>query len=85
MLDEHPHEFSYSDFEIVLDAVADPDYILRARDGARTAVVNYGKHFLHVYYRELNKHEGFIITAFYEPDFDRKLVIWRKHEHDREN
>ena len=85
VLDEHQHEFSYSDFEIVLDAVADPDYILRARDGARDAVVNYGAQFLHVFYREINGNGGFVITARYLKTFDRTLVIWRKDEHDRES
>ncbi len=85
IVDEHSQDFSYSDYEIVLDAVGDPDYILRGRGGARRAVVNYGKRFLHVFYRKLNKQDGFIITAFYEPSFDRKLIIWRKDEHDRDS
>ncbi|MCP9495071.1 MAG: hypothetical protein MSG64_11545 [Pyrinomonadaceae bacterium MAG19_C2-C3] len=84
-LESHPHDFSFSDYEIILDAIADPDYILRGQTGTRVAVVNYGKSFLHVIYRELNEYEGFFITAFYKPDFDRKIVIWRKYEQDRDD
>ena len=85
VLERHPQDFSFSDYEIILDAIADPDYILRGQTGARIAAVNYGKSFLHVIYRELDKHEGFFITAFYKPDIDRKLVIWRKHEQDKDD
>lgn len=80
IIDEHGHEFSYSDFSLVLDAVEDPDYILRGQRGSLIAVVPERSKFLFVIYRELTSPDGFIITARYERDFDRNKVIWRKYK-----
>ncbi len=82
VLDEHSNDFSFHDYELVLDTVADPEYVLRAQRGALAAVIYERGDFLHVFYRELDSRDGFIITTRYESDFDRNKVIWRKYEND---
>jgi hypothetical protein len=77
IVDEHPYMTSY--YEAVLAAVEQPQYILRGRKGVLVAVTSQGRRkFLHVIYRELGKQDGFIITAFIQPDFERAKVIWRE-------
>jgi hypothetical protein len=77
-LDRHA-EFSYNDFGMVLEAVGDPEYILRGHGGAKLAVVVLGRgSYLHVAYRELNASDGFIITAGIRPSMDRKKIVWRR-------
>lgn len=73
------HPFLSGFYDAILDAVAEPDFILRAQRGAKTAVINLGRRkWLHVTYRELkSKKDGFIITAYTDDEYDRKLVIWR--------
>ena len=78
ILEEHHEMVSY--MQDILAAVKSPEYILRVRNGALAAVVNYGKEFLHVYYKEVSRKDGFIITAFFKPTFNRKLVIWRAED-----
>lgn len=39
ILEKHPYDFSYHDYEMALDAVADPDYIVRANAGALFAIL----------------------------------------------
>lgn len=77
VLDDHPSDFSYNDFETVLDVVEDPDYILRERHGSLAAVVSIGRRFLNVFYKELAG-DGFIITAYMKAEIDRKKIVWRK-------
>lgn len=84
IIEEHPKDFSFSDEELLLETIEDPEYILRQQGGARAAVVNHGKRFLHVMYleytnRKRRRRDGFIITAYYLDDFDRSLVIWDKY------
>lgn len=80
VLDQHPEDFSYLDFEMTLDTVEDPEYILRGRGGALIAVAEISGDFLHVYYREASSTDGFVITAYYKTSFDRSKVIWRKYD-----
>ena len=77
-LDRHA-EFSYNDFDMVLEAVEEPEYILRGYGGTKLAVVVLGRGgYLHVVYRELNVNDGFIITAGIRASMDRKKIIWRR-------
>ncbi len=78
IVDRHPFLSGY--YDAILDAVAEPEFILRGHRGAKTAVVNLGKRrWLHVTYRELKgKKDGFIITAYIDDEYDGKLVIWRR-------
>lgn len=61
----------------VIDAVENPQFILRDHNKSKVAVINLGrKKWLHVVYRELSKTDGFIITATIETDYNGNLVIW---------
>jgi hypothetical protein len=60
-LDSHPEMASYR--ETVLDAVGDPEYILRGYKGTLIAAVHLGERsYLNVVYRQLSHTDGFIIT-----------------------
>ncbi len=64
--------------QAVIDAVENPQFILRGHNKSKIAVINLGrKRWLHVVYRELSKTDGFIITATIETDYNGNLVIWR--------
>jgi len=77
ILDSHPELASYR--EALLDAVENPDYILASRRGALAAVVVLGrKAFLHVFYVEKGRHDGFILSAYLQEDMDKAKVLWRK-------
>src|SRR5438046_8972356 len=77
ILDSHAELVSYR--EIILDAVENPDYILTSRRGALTAVVVVGrKAFLHVFYVEKSRRDGFIISALVEEKMNRAKIVWRK-------
>ncbi len=61
----------------VLDAVEQPTWILQGYAGALVAVLTLGKQkYLHVVYRERNREDGFIITAFISRKVNRRAVIW---------
>jgi hypothetical protein len=77
IVDEKPYMQSY--YEQMLDAVEEPDYILRGNAGSLIAVMTLGKRkHMHTVYRELSKDDGFIITAFIAEKLNKGRIIWRK-------
>ena len=77
ILDSHPELASLR--ETLLDAVENPDYILASRRGALSAVVVLGrKAFLHVFYVEKSRRDGFILSAYLEEKMDKTKILWRK-------
>jgi len=65
--------------EAILDAIEDPEYILRGHKGTLIAVMHLGEHsYLNVVYRELSETDGFIITARIEPELLKSKIIWRR-------
>jgi len=75
---EGHEEFSYNEMETILDAVENPEYILRGYQGTLVAVVVLGKSgYLHVVYKEVNASDGFIITAGIRPSMNKKQILWR--------
>jgi hypothetical protein len=65
--------------ETMLDAVVDPEYILRGHKGTLIAVVHLGEHsYLNVIYRELSQADGFIVTARIERWLEKSKIIWRR-------
>ena len=66
-------------YERVLDAVERPTWILQGYAGALAAVLTLGKQgYLHVVYRELDRNDGFIITAFIARKVNKRAIIWPK-------
>lgn len=77
ILDSHPELGAFRDK--LLDAVGNPDYILASRRGAFAAVVVLGrKAFLHVFYVEKGRHDGFILSARLQDRMDKARIVWRK-------
>ena len=66
------------DYEsVVLRAVEEPVVILRGYAGALVAVLPLGRdRFLHVVYKEVNRDDGFIVTAFIAREYRRSQVLW---------
>jgi hypothetical protein len=77
IIDEKP--YMHSSYDRMLEAVQEPEYILRGNAGALIAVLTLGrsKH-LHTVYRELAKDDGFIITAFIAQKLNKSRMLWRK-------
>jgi hypothetical protein len=72
-----PYMESY--YERVLDAVERPTWVLQGYAGALVAILSLSKHeYLHVVYREVNRIDGFIITAFIARKVNKRAVIWPK-------
>ncbi len=67
-------------YEKVLDAIEQPTWVLRGYVGTLVAVLTLGRQqYLHVVYREVNRKEGFIITAFIARKVNRETIIWPKN------
>jgi hypothetical protein len=82
IVDSHPELSSFG--ETILEAVENPDYILASRRGALTAVVVLGrKAFLHVFYVEKSRLDGFIISAVVQDKMNRAKIVWRKENHEQ--
>ncbi|MFH1392467.1 MAG: PBECR2 nuclease fold domain-containing protein [bacterium] len=65
----------------VLETISDPDFIVRGWKGELLAVRKINKKYLIVVYREINKQDGFVITAFatYKINQIKKRgIIWSK-------
>ena len=77
ILESHPELASYR--ETVLDTVENPDYILASRRAALAAVMVLGrKAFLHVFYVEKGRNDGFVLSARVEEKMDKAKIVWRK-------
>jgi hypothetical protein len=76
IIDRRPDMRPY--FDEVLGAVEEPMFILRGRAGALIGVTSLGrKRYLHVFYKEVSRSDGFIITAYIDDTYNRKQIIWR--------
>ncbi|MCY7376821.1 MAG: hypothetical protein LH472_12745 [Pyrinomonadaceae bacterium] len=67
----------------VLDAVYNPEFILRGNKGSKVAVLNLGyERWLHVFYIEYTNEDGekdgFISTAIIMSDYNQRKIIWRR-------
>lgn len=75
------HLYMTSYYEDSLEALEDPEYILRGHRGTLVAVRSSGRRrYLHVVYREMSRADGFIVTAYIKPAFNRKLIVWRRED-----
>ena len=62
-----------------LQAIEEPDLILRGRHGSLKAVKSYGRNrYLIVVYREIDADDGFVITAYFVRKINRRHVVWRR-------
>ena len=72
------HDDLASSFHEVLDTIERPDLITRGSHGALKATKNMGKRkWMVAVYKELSKHDGFVITAYFLSKRPKGEVIWR--------
>lgn len=68
----------------VIDAIWYPNFVQRANDGSKLALLNIGKNqWLHVIYLEYindeGEKDGFVSTAYVKSDYNRrKEKIWER-------
>ena len=61
----------------VLDTIAEPEWVSRGHGGALIAWRSAGRNrWLGVFYKEVGKSDGFVITAFMTRKPKRKPRIW---------
>lgn len=66
-------------YDAVLETVAEPDIILSGHKNSLIAVRNYGRRrYLYVIYRQISREDGFVITAYFNTNVDRKKAIWKR-------
>lgn len=79
IVDKHPYMTTY--YDVMLDTVEEPEYVLTGQNGSLIAVKTLGRQsYLHVYYRELGRQDGFIISAFIKTKIEKKKIIWRAED-----
>jgi len=72
------HDDLASTFHEILDAVENPDVVVRGSHGALRAGKNRGRgRWLVVVYRERSKRDGFIITAYLLAGRPKGEIVWR--------
>lgn len=65
----------------VLEAVENPDFIIQGYNDALIALSEVRKDkFLAVVYKELEREDGFIITAYFSSKIkiSREVILWRR-------
>lgn len=73
------HSYMSGYYNVVLDTVENPQFILRGNNKSKIAVVNLSRRkWMHVIYREVSKTDGFIISARIQDDYDENKVIWTR-------
>jgi len=80
-ISESHQELFGSSFE-VLDTINKPDMVVKGLAGEFLALRKINKKYLVSVYREINKKDGFVITAFYTTDLKsllkRRKIIWQR-------
>ncbi|MFN8489958.1 MAG: hypothetical protein U0350_20395 [Caldilineaceae bacterium] len=62
----------------VLETVENPELIIPGNKGSLIAVRSYGhRRYLAVIYRERSSEDGFIVTAYFTEQIDRKKALWK--------
>ena len=66
-------------YDDCLQTIEEPDLILPGLNGSLKAVKNYGRNrYLVVIYREIDRTDGFVVTAYFVRHIDRRKAIWRR-------
>jgi len=75
---EHHDDLASYYFE-VLEAIENPEFVMKGDKGSLKATKNMGKRkWLVVIYRELSKEDGFVITAYFLDEKPKGGVIWKR-------
>jgi hypothetical protein len=71
------HDEMASCFHDVLEAVEQPELIVRGNSGTLKACRNLGKRkWLVVVYREISRHDGFVITSYLLDARPKGKIVW---------
>lgn len=66
----------------VLEAINRPNLVVEGLAGEFLALMKVNKKYLVGVYREINKEDGFVITAFYTSDLKtllkKRKIIWKR-------
>ena len=75
------HDDVAGHYDDVLETIENPDLVLRGYKGALIAVrgAGRGKYFC-VVYREIGKEDGFVISAFFTDEINRRQVLWQPNK-----
>src|SRR5437868_858512 len=77
IIEGHEDLFNYQDD--VLHVVAQPEAVFEGRNGSLIAVRSYGhRGLLAVFYREVSKDDGFVITARFLSAQPRTKRVWSR-------
>ncbi|MDY0092889.1 MAG: hypothetical protein RBT80_09350 [Candidatus Vecturithrix sp.] len=64
----------------VLETVEKPERVVRGNKGTLKAVRNMGKNnWLVVVYKEIRRHDGFIITAYFLEKKPKGVIVWQRN------
>jgi hypothetical protein len=75
VVDNKPYMSAY--YSKVLSTIERPSWISRGYNGALIAVKSLGgRKYLNVVYREFNRRDGFIITAFVSDRANKGKLLW---------
>jgi hypothetical protein len=75
------HDDLAGHYDGVLEAIENPDVILRGYGGSLIAVRSAGRdRYLGVIYKELGNDDGFVISAYFTSRINRRKVIWRREQ-----
>jgi len=80
-ISESHRELVGATFE-VLETIRQPDMVVRGLAGEFLSLKKIDKKYLVSVYREINKKDGFVITAFYTSDLKsvlkKRKIIWQR-------
>jgi hypothetical protein len=69
--------YMYAFDHAVLQAIQEPTVVLRGYAGTLIAVLALARErYLHVVYKEVGRNDGFVVTAYVSPKYNRGSVIW---------
>lgn len=73
------HDEMASHFHDVLEAIEEPDLVVRGNAGTHKAARNRGKrNWLVVIYREVSRKDGFVITAYFLDSKPKGKLEWQR-------
>ena len=71
------HDDLAGHYDDVLDAVENPDIIVKGYGGALVAMRGLAQgRYLAVIYKEMSRTDGFIVTAYFTSRLPRRSILW---------
>lgn len=73
------HDDLAGHYDDILNAIESLDFVLRGYKGAQIAIKGIARRrYLAVVYKELNKNDGFLLSAYITTKIKKGFIIWRK-------